>query len=153
MKRLLFLVLGFIVLAGCTNAPKVDIAAEEAAIRNLEDQVATAFRNRDAEKILSYAASDITQYAPDAPTLAGIEAYGKRLEAIFADTTYLWESYSLTAEFVEVSASGDLAYVRGTDLLKTKKPEGIVDDPARWVDIWKKTDGRWQVVLNIWNRQ
>ncbi|MFZ2285469.1 MAG: nuclear transport factor 2 family protein [Bacteroidales bacterium] len=152
MKRLLFLVLACTVMAGCTNAPGLDIAAEAEALRKLEDQVATAFKNRDTEKILSYAASDIMQMAPDAPTVTGIEAYGRRLEAGFADTIYLWETYSLNAEFIEVSSSGDLAYVWGTDLLKKKTPEGIVDDAARWVDIWKKTDGRWTVALNIWNR-
>lgn len=152
MKRVLFLVLTAVVMAGCNNVPRVDVAAEAEVLRKLEDQVATAFKNRDADKVLSYAATDIVQLAPDAPAGIGIEAYGRRLEAMFADTIYLWESYSLNVEFVDVSSSGDLAYVRGTDLLRTKTPEGVVDDAAKWVDIWKKTDGRWTVVLNIWNR-
>jgi ketosteroid isomerase-like protein len=152
MKKPALFLPALLLIVGCTTTPKVDVVAEADALRKLEDQVATAFKNHDTEKILSHAAPDIVQLAPDTPTSIGIEAYGKRLDAMFADTIYLWESYSLNAEFVEVSSSGDLAYVRGTDLLKTKTPEGIVDDPARWVDIWKKTDGQWQVVLNIWNR-
>ena len=152
MKTIPFFVLVLLFFSGCTTSPKVDIAAEADALRKLEDQVANAFKNRDTEKILSYGASDIVQLAPETPTGIGIEAYGKRLEAMFADTVYLWESYTLTVEFVDVSSSGDLAYVRGTDLLKNKTPEGVVDDPAKWVDIWKKIDGQWKVVVNIWNR-
>jgi ketosteroid isomerase-like protein len=32
-----------------------------------------------------------------------------------------------------------------------KTPNGPVDDMSKWIDIWKKIDGQWKVVVNIWN--
>jgi ketosteroid isomerase-like protein len=89
---------------------------------------------------------------PGNTPVIGIENYSKRVEAGFADTTYIWETYSLSIENVEISSSADLAYVWGTDLLKKKTPGGVVDDAVKWVDIWRKTDGNWKLVINTWNQ-
>jgi ketosteroid isomerase-like protein len=152
MKKLVLFIPALFLIAGCTTSPKVDIAAEADAVRNLENQMTVAYQNRDIEKLLSLTAPGLVHLVPDVPPITGIEDYRKRFETELADTVWLWETYSMNIDFVEVSLSGDLAYVWGTDLLKKKTPEGIVDDPAKWVDIWKKTDGQWKVVLNIWNR-
>lgn len=152
MKKSVLFLPALLLLAGCSTTPKVDIAAEADAVRNLENQMTVAYQNRDIEKLLSYTAPGVVHMVPDAPPSEGVEDYRNRMEPELADTVYLWETYSMNIDFVEVSSSGDLAYVRGTDLLKKKTPEGIVEDPAKWVDIWKKIDGQWKVVLNIWNR-
>ncbi len=152
MKKTPLFFLALILLAGCTTSPKVDIAAEAEAVRSLENQMIVAYRNRDIEKLLSYGTSDILHLRPGVPPETGIEIYRDRIGSQLADTTYLWETYSTKIEFIEVSSSGDMAYVWGTDLLQNLTPDGIVDDPAKWVDIWKKIDGEWKVALNIWNR-
>lgn len=152
MKKLAFFIPALLLLAGCSTTPKVDILAEADAVRNLENQMTVAYQNRNFETLMSNTSPDVIHMVPDAPPIAGIENYRNRMEPEFADTIYIWETYSMNIDFVEVSSSGDLAYVRGTDLLKKRTPEGIVDDPAKWVDIWKKIDGQWKLVLNIWNR-
>jgi len=152
MKKLALFVPALLMLAGCTNSPKVDITAETEAVRNLENQMTVAYQNRDIEKLMSYGAYDFVQLVPDVPPLTGIDNCRKRLEPELADTVYIWETYSTNIDVIEVSSSGDMAYVWGTDLLKKRTPDGVVDDPAKWVDIWEKTDGQWKLVLNIWNR-
>jgi ketosteroid isomerase-like protein len=152
MKKSTLFLPALLLFAGCTTTPKVDLAAEADAVRNLENQMTVAYQNRSFEELLIFMAPDVVHIVPDFPPITGIENSRARLEPEFADTAYIWETYSMNIDFVEVSTSGDMAYVRGTDLLKKKTPEGIVDDPAKWVDIWKKIDGQWKVVLNIWNR-
>lgn len=152
MKLFAFSLPALLLFAACTTTPKVDLAAEAEELRNLENQMMAAYQNRDYEKIMSFGAFDIVHLVPDLPPQTGLEDFSQRMQTEFADTIYLWETYSLNIDFIEVASSGDLAYVRGTDMLKKRTPEGIVEDPAKWVDIWKKIDGQWKVVLNIWNR-
>lgn len=152
MKKLYLSVPVLLLLAACTPQPKTDLAAEEKVLRNLEEEWAVAYQNHDAEKILACVATDIVQLVPGNTPVIGIENYSKRVEAGFADTTYIWETYSLSIENVEISSSADLAYVWGTDLLKKKTPGGVVDDAVKWVDIWRKTDGNWKLVINTWNQ-
>jgi ketosteroid isomerase-like protein len=88
---------------------------------------------------------------PNTPISIGLQAIRKERESSFTDTTMLYKTYSSKIDTIEVSASGDLAYVRGTDRITTKTPNGLVDDMGKWVDIWKKINGEWKVVVNIWN--
>ncbi len=152
MKKIPPFILALMLLAGCTTAPNVDITAEAEAVRNLENQMTVAYQNRDIEKLLSYGTSDILHLSPGVPPETGIEDYRGRIGSQLADTACLWETYSTKIGLIEVSSSGDMAYVWGTDLLQNRTPDGIVDDPAKWVDIWKKINGEWKIVLNIWNR-
>ncbi len=52
MKRLILFFCTCILLIGCTSAPKVDILAEAAAIRSLEDQWSAAIVAKDPGKIV-----------------------------------------------------------------------------------------------------
>ena len=45
--------------------------------------------------------------------------------------------------------SSDLGYARGASRVKKTTPKGPVEIRTKWVDIWKKTDGKWKVVVNI----
>jgi ketosteroid isomerase-like protein len=97
-------------------------------------------------------------YAPDAIIMApgqnvatGLETIRKQFESMFADTSILWDTFSWTSEKVEVSASGDLAYIKGTNTMKMDMPNGIIEEADKGVDIWRKIDGKWKAVLTIWN--
>ena len=85
------------------------------------------------------------------PISVGLEAIRKSEESFFSDTNYLYKTYSTTFDSIEVSASGDLAYVRGSDRVGLNTPKGPVTEVRKWVDIWKKVDGNWKVVASIWN--
>jgi ketosteroid isomerase-like protein len=151
MKKIAVLFCTCIILIGCTSTPKVDILAEEDALRNIEDQWAVANKAKDINKIVSFSASDGVLMGPNQPIIVGIEAIKKSWELWFSDTTMLWETYSWTSDKIEVSASGDLAYVRGTNRMNIKTPNGIIEDRSKGVDIWKKIDGEWKCVVGIFN--
>jgi ketosteroid isomerase-like protein len=129
----------------------VDTVAEAEAIRSIENQWTVALQNKDIDKILSFASSEAVVMEPNNVIYIGLQASRKQLEKIFADTTILWNTTSSAIEIVEVSASGDLAYVRGINRSKIKTQTGIGENSDKWIDIWKKTDGKWKNIVQIWN--
>jgi len=140
-----------IILAGCTSSPKVNTVAEAEAIRNLEIQWTAANQTKDIAKVMTYFSPESMQMAPGKEVITGLQSIQEDFEMSFADTTLLWDTFSWTNDKVEVSASGDLAYVTGTNLIKAKTPDGIVEYAGKGVDIWKKIDGEWKCVVGIWN--
>jgi ketosteroid isomerase-like protein len=151
MKKIVVLFCICIALIGCTRNPKVDTVAEAEAIRSIENQWTIAFQNKDIDKILSFASSEAVVMEPNNIIYIGLQASRKQLEKIFADTTILWNTTSSAIDIVEVSASGDLAYVRGINRSKIKTQTGIGENSDKWIDIWKKTDGKWKNIVQIWN--
>jgi ketosteroid isomerase-like protein len=130
----------------------VNIMAEEDVIRKLEADWTIINKTKDIEKYIGMYASEAVIIAPNEPVCVGIEAIQAKIEAIFADTSaVLWDTYSWTSDKVEVSGSGDLAYVMGSNQMNIKTPNGIIKNKGRGVDIWKKINGEWKAVLSIWN--
>lgn len=140
-----------ILLAGCTSSPKVNTVAEAEVIRNLEIQWTAANQTKDIAKVMTYFAPESMQMSPGKEIVTGLQSIQEDFEMAFADTTMLWDTFSWTNDKVEVSASGDLAYVSGTNVIKAKTPDGIVEYVGKGVDIWKKIDGEWKCVVGIWN--
>jgi uncharacterized protein (TIGR02246 family) len=151
MKKIALLFCVFIILSGCTSTPKVDIQAESNAIRNLEDQWTAAFITKNADKIMSLYAPDAVTMSSNKPTLTGIQAIQESIESLVGDTTLLFNSYKCTTDAIEVSTSGDLAYVLGHDEISKKTKDGLTKDEGRWIDIWKKFDGQWKISVGMSN--
>jgi ketosteroid isomerase-like protein len=57
-------------------------------------------------------------------------------------------TFTSKVEAVEVSASGDLAYTRGTMRYSHNSSKGVVDETGKWVTIYKKIDGQWKVIVD-----
>jgi len=151
MKNIIILICTCIALSGCTSTPKTDSDAGAQAIRNLEDQWSVALREKDVDKIISFYAADGVNMSPGRSIARGPEAIKERLVSMFADTSLLFEDYTGSIEKVEVSASGDLGYAYGQDELTVKSKVGNVKDKSKWVDIWKKIDGEWKVIVSSGN--
>lgn len=151
MKKIVVFFCACIILIGCTRTPKVDTLAEANAIRNIEAQWGAAFQAKDIDKIISIFASDAVSMGANIPISVGIEAIRKATETGFSDTTFLFKTYSNKVDAVEISASGDLAYDRGTDRIIRNTPNGSVEVVGKWIDIYKKIDGEWKCIVAIWN--
>jgi len=151
MKKIALLFCACIALIGCNTAPKVDIQAEKDAIRNLEDQWTVALQTSDADKIMNFYATEAVSMGPNKPIAIGLEAIQNGVKSMLADTSLLFKTYTGTVDAIEVSATGDLAYARGHDELTMKTKDGLVKDEGKWIDIWKKLDGQWKVIVSIGN--
>ena len=110
-----------------------------AANRAFEDAV----RRRDLERMASLYTTDAIALPPDGPIVRGRD-----------DIKRLWGSVleerglrSVKLETLDLQIAGDLAYEVGEATL------GLPTGPAvmKFVVVWKKVAGHWQVHRDIWN--
>jgi ketosteroid isomerase-like protein len=151
MKKITLLFWTCIILIGCNSTPKVDLVAEAESIRNIEDQWVAANKAKDINKVISIFASDAVLMDPNKPITVGIDAIKKSWELWFSDTTYLHNTIVYTIDNIEVSASGDLGYARGTTHYSIKTQNGIIENDDKFVDIYKKINGEWKCIVGIFN--
>ncbi|HXN98085.1 MAG TPA: SgcJ/EcaC family oxidoreductase [Candidatus Acidoferrales bacterium] len=124
-------------------------AADESAIRNLDAQWSKAAAAKDVDATVSYYSDDASLLGPNAPIASdkqGIRAAWASL--LGTDTSLTWQ-----ASKVEVSRSGDLAYVQGVYQMTSKDARGKpTSDTGKFVEVWKKqADGKWKTVADIFN--
>ena len=136
-----------ILLIGCTQTAPVDTRAEAESLRNIEAQWLAATKAKEIDRIVDLYANEGVAMDANAPLFVGHDAIRQALETWLADTT-ICRTFTSTVEAVEVSASGDLAYTRGTMRYSHNTSEGVVDEMGKWVTIYKKIDGNWKVVAD-----
>lgn len=153
MKKVWYVIfLVAMLLSACqpkTKAP--NLKAEADTLYTLENQWAIADQNMDKEKSLSFLAPNAVVMPQDALAVTGTVNLRKMVDAEFADTTAIWKTFTIRIDTIEVTTSGDLAYVRGSDQMKLKTPKGLANVTGKWVDIWKKTNGKWLAIVSIFN--
>ncbi|UCG89318.1 MAG: DUF4440 domain-containing protein [Gemmatimonadota bacterium] len=135
-------------LLGCQQTSRIDQQAEAAAIRALSRQWQAAVDARDLDACLEFYAPDAIEMQPNAPAIVGVPA----IRAWF-ETGLLQPGISnfFEPDTIEVAASGDLAYDRGTYRFSMETPAGRVEDVGKYLMIWKKIGGEWKVVVDISN--
>jgi uncharacterized protein (TIGR02246 family) len=124
-------------------------AADESAIRNLDAQWSKAAAAKDVDGAVSYYSDDASLLGPNAP----IASDKQGIRAAWASLLGSDGSLSWQANKVEVSRSGDLAYVQGVYQMTSKDARGkTVSDTGKSVEVWKKqADGKWKTVADIFN--
>jgi ketosteroid isomerase-like protein len=148
MKKALFcMMIGAAALGGCNQQP----AAQAADTKAIADQI----RQGEAQWVKDYQAHDVgkalAHYAPDAALMPSgmkrmtdTKSIEAGLKGLIGDPNF---QLNFAPEKVEVAASGDLAYSRGTYTLrmtdpKTKQP---MTETGSYITTYKKqTDGSWK---------
>ena len=121
--------------------PVIDVAEEAQAIRTISMQWLRAAQERDG------AAVDAV-FAPDAVSIfdgevhEGIEELRAEREAQWAENPSASVSWSTTT--VEVAASGDLAYERGSWTFDPDGEGDAAEEQGEYVTVYRKTDGQWR---------
>jgi uncharacterized protein (TIGR02246 family) len=137
-----------LILSGCSRAPRVDTVAEANAIRELDLRWQAAVDAKDIEACLSLYVPDAMQMPANSLAFVGTEAIGKWYESWLMEPGV---SNTFAPEIIEVAASGDLAYDRGTYRFAVDTPEGRAEDAGKYIVIWKKINGDWKVLADISN--
>ena len=136
--------------AGCAagSNPAIDLAAEETAIRAIDQQMLAAANARDAAAFSAVFAPDGALLFPNQPAAIGTEAIRAVVQRDFAvpDFAVTW-----TAEEYRLAASGDLATSRGTYYLSLSTPDGPFEDQGKFLTVWRKVDGAWRVAADMIN--
>lgn len=126
--------------------PAIDVAAEAEAIRTRSAEWMALSQAKDAAGIATgiFAEDGVSLF--DGDVWLGRSAIEAGQAADYAEnpsSTIQW-----TTSKVEVAASGDLAYERGSSI---SDPDGPGDAPERrgeYLTVWKKIDGVWRAVAD-----
>lgn len=129
-------------------AAKVDLAAEEKAIRDLDQQWVDAVAAKDTARIAQLYATDGLLMPPDGQALGGRAGAQKGWGAMFAIPGF---GLRFGPTRIVVAQSGDMAYDIGTYTLQMNGPKGPAEDKGKYLVVWKKQEGAWKVAADMFN--
>lgn len=148
-KSILVVGLAAVALAACSNQTETggDPAAE---LRATDQQLSRAVAAKDAARIANFYAADAVLMPTAEPIVTGKEAIRKEWEHVVAIPAF---ETSGKLEAVEVSASGDLGFTRGSYNAKMMGEDGrITNEPGKWITVWKRLPGgQWLIVADTYN--
>jgi len=152
-------VLGMALLAGVLGCTPP--APDAAAIASAEAADEATIRQLDADWMKVGAAKNIDGwvafYADNAAVLPPNEPVASDKAAIRRSVAGLLTLPNLSISWhptkIEVSKSGDLAYLYGTYAMTANDDKGKqIRDNGKIVEIWKKqADGKWKCIVDTWN--
>lgn len=128
------------------EAPPQDTAADEAAIRDINESWFEAYQAGDADAIVALYADDAVLSAPGMPALRGKKAIREYLVKDVAEGAGL--SFMVDSP-TDVSVSCDLAWEFGT--YTGTDESGATVDQSKYLTVFEKRDGKWVIVRDMWN--
>lgn len=126
-------------------------AADEAALRKLDEEWSKAAGSKDVDKTLSYYSDDAVLMLPNLPRLTGKESIRTLWKEMFASQTFSggWKTTK-----VEVARSGDLAYVTGDYEFNESDSGRPMTDKGQYLQVWKKqADGSWKCTADMFSSE
>lgn len=131
--------------AACAPAaPKVDIAAEETAIRAKVAEWNGFLQAKNDSAITALYGDRGALLPAGMPKLSGAAA----MRPFWAQLWALNVNLVLNSVSVTVAQSGDLAVEEGTYSFDVP---GVPSDKGKYLVVWYKQDGKWLVAQDIWN--
>ncbi|MEP6620057.1 MAG: SgcJ/EcaC family oxidoreductase [bacterium] len=125
-------------------------AADEKAIRDLDEKWGDAATAHDLEGVVSFYAPDGSLVWPDTPAVHGTAGIRSAWKEMYDTMPGL--GLRFVADTITISASGDLAADFGAVHLTMDGPDGKkVSDVAKYVVTWQKLNGEWKVLYDVWN--
>jgi len=135
-------------LAACASG-EVDVAAEEAAVRQVDRAIVAAGNAHDIEGLLDVIADDARMLPPNAPPVVGKNAIRELAGALVSPDFRVRHD----VDEVVVSRGGDLAYVSYAYELTFTGPDGTpVTETGKDISIYRKeAGGPWKLVIDMWS--
>lgn len=143
-----------ILLALAAHAPlasaadKSPAATDEAALRKAGDLWNHAYKTLNVDALVALYAADAVVMPETAVSAKGhksIRAFLKVYVALLSDSGFT----PAVGKTVDIGVSGNLGVRSGTYSVADKS--GTVVDNGKWLEIWRKTDGKWRITRDIWN--
>jgi ketosteroid isomerase-like protein len=152
MRLRLVLVISAAVLAtSCAPSAAPDTrAADEAAIRALDEQWSATAAKNDLEGTTAFYAEDAVLLAPNVPIAKDPKSIRDSWASLLGPNT----AVSWKVSKVEVAKSGDLGYLYGSYQLSIKDPKGgpAITDTGKLLEVWRKQpDGKWKCIVDTYN--
>src|SRR5689334_19121515 len=145
MDRRSLMVALALVVAGCASSSPAhpSRAEDEAAVASAMDNYVAAVRSSDAKKIVAWWTDDAIFINKNQPTVVGRPTMEAQLTGALATMRIA----KVTLDRVDLSVSGDLAYVIGTfDEVIQPATGNPVSSTGRVVYLWRRqADGSWKI--------
>jgi ketosteroid isomerase-like protein len=150
--QLLSISLALALTAGCgqpvstTQVPS-STAADEATIRAGTGIWTDAYNAGEVDKIVALYTEDAVVMPANVPALKGHAA----IKDFLMKDTAAAKSAGLTAKdgVGDVGISGDLAWHAGTSSIVDASGKTV--ETGKYVEVWRRIDGKWLMVRDIWN--
>jgi ketosteroid isomerase-like protein len=151
MKTLRITVPALILVAGvaaCSTPVPVDTSSDASTIAEMDSLWNAALEAKDLERATAFFAPHAIEMPANAPAIVGRDAIRTWISSWLNEPG---TTGSFTADSAVVASSGDLAYSRGTYRFTQQTPAGPREDHGKYVTVWEKINGDWQVVVDISN--
>ncbi len=148
MKRNAIARLAGALMLAAAMAPFGAAADDSATIRAGTEMWVKLFNAGNAGAIVALYADDAVLMPPGAPSARGQAAIKAHLAKELAGANSGGVVFALGTEN-EVGVSGDFAWHSGNYLVKNKA--GATVDNGKYLEAWRKTNGKWRIVRDIWN--
>ena len=125
-------------------------AADEAALKKLDDEWSKVAGSRNVDKMISYYSDDAVVMMPNIPTLTGKESIRAFWNSMLDSPSF---SGGWNATKIEVARSGDLAYITGNyEFKENDGGDRPMMDKGKYFAAWKKqSDGTWKCVADVFS--
>ena len=138
------------------GAPHVANAADDAkgsndeqALRAADIAWSEAAGRKDLDAVVAFMTEDGETLAPNEPAARGKDAIRASWKTLLGlpDLIIKWEP-----KRVQVATSGEIGYTSGTWTLTFTGPDGKpVSDHGKYLEVWKKIDGKWKCSSDMYN--
>jgi ketosteroid isomerase-like protein len=126
---------------------EVDIEAEKKILTRIGDKM-TVDHTSNIDDIMKYVADEAVLIPPNSSIIDGAKAIREAVKEMIKTKVI---SMSGGDYRLEVSKSGDLAYDIGQFRIVNQGPEGPIKEEGYFVTLYKKIDGQWKFMGQIWN--
>jgi len=132
-----------LVVAGCSTAPTVDVAAEQQAVAAASDSLMAAETAKDVDAALAFYADDGIMQMEGTPEITGKDGLRSAYESFFNDSTLL--GLSSTRSGVEMAPGGGMAFEHGVNRFQVQGPNGPTEMLGKYLAVWRKQADGWKV--------
>jgi ketosteroid isomerase-like protein len=148
VRRTLVSILVLSLVAAC-QSPSA-LPAEQARLRERDEQWSASVSQRDPETIVSFWTRDAKVYPPGGSVISGREALLQFVGQMLAIPGF---SISWEPRDVVVDPDGAHGYTTGVIHSTAPGPNGApTKTSGRYVTIWRKgADGVWRCAIDMWN--
>ena len=148
ITRLFAVVLAAAVIASHAPANAHDPAPIEREIRGLDAQWNASYAAKDLTAVVEVYAKDAIFMAPNAPALDGREAIAEAIQGMLGLPGL---ELRFEPNQFHIASRGDLAVDIGLYTLAFDGEQGRIQDEGKYVFVWRKVDGAWKVVAEMFN--
>lgn len=139
MPRIAAILILFMLGAGCAQSP-----APEAFPQDVADAWVERFAAHDAAGVAALYTEEAQLLPPDMEIVSGRAAIQE-----FAAKNNPPDGPAFEFATIETRVFGEYAHRQGS--FRVKGPDGATLRSGKFIELWKKVDGRWLIHRDIWN--